>query len=269
MPNAVGDNSVQLDDTNVHNMNSVIRAQNTVSQVNTDILNISQASVTTNIPNLNMDINVLTEQITRTVTTAVMNNLTAAALFNGQTQNPITVSQPQTVSTVSHHVSPVRIGIENSSALNSDLSSSTLLNSATMSSTQSSFRANVEAAKSGFVSAAIPLLSRVPLKTKEKIWNNELVEFSTLYDEEIDDITISVKSGKITTTNSSKRKFMSIEQWTDAFNVFASVCTLKYPEQSEQLSTYLNTVRKISNENGHWFYYDTNFRKIRQSIGLQ
>ena len=34
------------------------------------------------------------------------------------------------------------------------------------------FTAHIEAAKSGFISAAISLHSMVPLKTKEKILNN-------------------------------------------------------------------------------------------------
>ena len=65
-----------------------------------------------------------------------------------------------------------------------------------------------------FISVAIQLHSRGPMKTKEMIWNewnNEFVELSTLYDGETDNVTISLKSGKISTTNSAKRKFMCIE----------------------------------------------------------
>ena len=95
-----------------------------------------------------------------------------------------------------------------------------------MSFTQSSFNAHVEAAESGFISAAIPLHFRVPIKTKKRIWNIEFVELSTSYNGETDNVTISLKSGKISTTNSAKRKCMSIEQWTDAFNVYMSVYRL-------------------------------------------
>ena len=165
--------------------------------------------------------------------------------------------------------SEAQLGNGFASLASSSTTSSAILNSSDISSSQSSFTANVEAAISGFVSAAIPLHSRVPMKTKEKIWNKEFAEFSTLHDEEVDDIMISVKSGKITTTGLARKKFMSIEQRTDAFSVFASVYRLKFPEQSEQLSIYLNTIIKISSENGHWHYYDINFRKIRQSIGLR
>lgn len=84
----------------------------------------------------------------------------------------------------------------------------------------------------------------------------------------MDDVTISVKSGHISTTSAAKKKFMSIEQWTDAFSTFSSVYRLKFPGQSEQLSTYMSIVRKISNEKGTWHYYDTNFRKIKAACNL-
>ena len=72
----------------------------------------------------------------------------------------------------------------------------------------------------------------MPIKTKEKIWSNEFVEMSTLQDEAEDGITIKVKSNEITTAGNARRRFLTVEQWTDAFNVFASVYRLKYPEQA-------------------------------------
>ena len=272
----------QSSDTSVSRTSSAGKAQTTnnpntrVNAIDIDSNNATgqngaYSTVNQDIPNnTNFDINALTEKITMTVTTAVMDNLRAVGLLQSHTEASQTVSQTQIASYAAQSTSSdAQLGINNASSTSSIISSSAILNSSDISSSQSFFTANVEAAKSGFVSAAIPLHSRVPMRTKERIWNNEFVELSTLYDEDIEDITISVKSGHITTTGSAKKKFMSIEQWTDAFNVFASVCRLKFPEQSEQLSIYLNTVRKISNENGHWHDYDVNFRKIRQSIGLR
>ena len=59
------------------------------------------------------------------------------------------------------------------------------------------------------------------------------MELSTLQDETEDGVTIKFKDGEISSTGSARRKFLSIEQWTDAFNVLASVYRLKYPEQAE------------------------------------
>ncbi|MEW8544673.1 MAG: hypothetical protein AB2693_14195 [Candidatus Thiodiazotropha sp.] len=233
------------------------------------MMNREPTTVQQNNQNQHLDVSALTEHITRTVTSAVMDNLRAAGLLDNQTQQQTTVTQSQSSSTISSPIlTASALGMNISPSLNFGPSSSAVLNSSTIPS-QSSVAAHIEASKSGFVSAAIPLHARVPMKTKEKIWNNEFVEFSTLYDEDSDDITISLKSGKLTPKGPSKKKFMTIEEWTDAFNVFAAVYRIKFPEQSEQLSSYLNTVRKISNENGNWYYYDTNFRRIRHSIGLQ
>ena len=94
------------------------------------------------------------------------------------------------------------------------------------------------------------------------------MELSTLQDETEDGVTIKFKDGEISSTGSARRNFLSIEQWTDAFNVFASVYRLKYPEQAEQLASYMNIIRKISNEGGAWYFYDTNFRKIRSAANF-
>ena len=140
-------------------------------------------------------------------------------------------------------ISPEAAGINSKIPYTSEVSSSsTGVSGQTLSFTQSSFNAHVDAAKPGFISAAIPLNSRVPMNTKERIWKNEFGELSTLYDEKTDDVTISLKSGKISTAHFAKRNFMSIEQWTDAFNGYMSVYRLKFADKSEHLSTYLNTV---------------------------
>ena len=62
---------------------------------------------------------------------------------------------------------------------------------------------------------------------------------------------------------------MSIEQLTDAFNIFASVYRLKYPSEADGLSAYMSLVRQTADRNGSWYYYDTNFRRIKQSMNLQ
>lgn len=154
------------------------------------------------------------------MTSAVINNLRAAGLLQDQTQRQLTITETQSSSAVSPPVSTAAaLGMDIAPSLNFIPSSSTVLNNSNIPS-QASVAAHTEAAKSGFVSAAIPLHARVPMKTKEKIWNHEFVELSTLYDEDSGDITISLKSGKLIQKGPSKKKFMTIEEWTDAFNVF-------------------------------------------------
>ena len=104
----------------------------------------------------------------------------------------------------------------------------------------------------------------VPQKKKEKIWANEYIDLSTLM-EDLEDISFNIRTGAVSSTTPNKRKFITIEQWTDAFNMYASVRRAKYPEEAEGLSAYMGLVRRISDEKGSWYYYDTNFRCLRQT----
>ena len=108
--------------------------------------------------------------------------------------------------------------------------------------------------KSRFVSSRVPLHTRVPQKKKEKIWANEYIDLSTLQEEDVEDISFNIRTGAVSSTTPSKHKFMTIEQWTDAFNVYASVRQVKYPEEAEGLSAYMGLVRRISDEKGSWYY---------------
>lgn len=113
-----------------------------------------------------------------------------------------------------------------------------------------------------FFSSKLPLYAMVPLKKREQIWRGEFVELSTLQEEEPDDILFNVRTGKVSSAP-SKKKYLSIEQWTDAFSIYASVFRLKYPEQAESLASYMSLIRRISAERGGWYNYDRQFRKLK------
>ena len=59
----------------------------------------------------------------------------------------------------------------------------------------------------------------VPQKKKEKIWANEYIDLSTLMEDDVDDISFNIRTGAVSSTTPNKRKFITIEQWTDAFNI--------------------------------------------------
>ena len=88
---------------------------------------------------------------------------------------------------------------------------------------------------------------------------SKYIDLSTLQEEDVEDISFNIRTGAVSSTTPSKRKFMTIEQWTGAFNVYASVRRVKYPEEAEGLSAYMGLGRRFSDEKGSWFYYDTNF----------
>lgn len=102
--------------------------------------------------------------------------------------------------------------------------------------------------KSPFVSSRVPLHANVPQKKKEKIWANEYIDLSTLQDEEVQDISFNIHTGAVLSSTSFKRKFLTIEQWTDTFNVYASVRRVKYPDEAQCLSAYMGLVRRIADE---------------------
>ena len=119
--------------------------------------------------------------------------------------------------------------------------------------------------KSKFVSSRVPLHATVSQKKKEKIWANEFIELSTLQEDEVEDICFNIHTGAVSSHQTTKKKFLTIEQWTDAFNIYASVRRVKYPDEAEGLSAYMGIVRRIAHEHGSWHYYDTNFRRLRQT----
>ena len=118
--------------------------------------------------------------------------------------------------------------------------------------------------KTRFTSSRVPLHATVNLKKKEKIWANEFIELSTLQEDEVKDISFNIHTGAVS-SNTSKKKFLAIEQWTDAFNIYASVRRLKYPEEAKGLAAYMGVVHRIAQERGSWHFYDTNFRRLRQT----
>ena len=113
-----------------------------------------------------------------------------------------------------------------------------------------------------FVPSKLPLHAMVPLKKREQIWRGEFVELSTLQEEEPEEFMFNIRTGKVS-SNASKKKFLNIEQWTDAFLVFSSVYRIKFPQEAEALASYMSLIRRIANEGGGWYNYDRQFRRLK------
>ena len=120
--------------------------------------------------------------------------------------------------------------------------------------------------KPSFTSASLPLHATVNQKVKEKIWSNEFVELSTVFEDDLrmnSNISLNFTETGATVVTNPRKRFITIEQWTDEFAKYASVMRIKYPESAESLAQYSATVRSIAKSNGNWYYYDTQFRKLR------
>ena len=105
-----------------------------------------------------------------------------------------------------------------------------------------------------------PLYSKINLKLQEKIKNNEFIEMSDiLVDHHPNDIDLhlAVKNQRVGLTSGKKRKFLTIENWTDAFSIFASVIRKNNPLHhtiSEDLAIYMDLIRQIHKDGGDWFF---------------
>jgi hypothetical protein len=118
-----------------------------------------------------------------------------------------------------------------------------------------------------------PLHTKVSVKLKEKICANEFIEMADILDPPSDlefiDFHLAVKNkGRVGLSSGKKRKFLTIEAWTDAFCIFASV--LRHFNKSnvtlhEDLAIYMDLIRSLQKDGGDWYHYDTTFRKAKQA----
>ena len=84
-----------------------------------------------------------------------------------------------------------------------------------------------------FLSASLPIDSQLSVKIKEKIWNEEFLDFGSLLSNSVHDkYQISVQNTETGAPASfclkpvfPPKKIMSIEVWQQAFNIFVGVYT--------------------------------------------
>ncbi|XP_069114874.1 uncharacterized protein [Argopecten irradians] len=114
--------------------------------------------------------------------------------------------------------------------------------------------------------ACQPLYRRVSNDMRDKIISGKFIDLASLLDNsgEQESYLRLDKSGFVQLPQSRKR-FLDINKWTDAFSIYASVLRQHNPNLREPLATYQNVVRGIASNGGHWYFYDTNFRRMRES----
>lgn len=120
---------------------------------------------------------------------------------------------------------------------------------------------NTQGNQSEYKPLGRPLHTYVTTKLKEKILSNEFVQMSDILDPptelEFVDFHLSVKDkGKVGLSSNKKKKFVTIEEWTDAFNIFSSVLRQGSPDDRdlpESLSVYMHLIRSIQKDGGTGF----------------
>ena len=68
-------------------------------------------------------------------------------------------------------------------------------------------------------------------------------------------------------TAKSKR-VKTIGDWLHAFHIFGSIYTQKYPHESPELMKYCQIIQDLASRGHNWFYYDENFRFLRQTQAM-
>ena len=122
-----------------------------------------------------------------------------------------------------------------------------------------------------FLSASLPIDSQLSAKIKEKIWNEEFVDFGSLlsnsvhdkYQTSVQNTETGAPASFCLEPVSRPKKIMSIEVWQQAFNIFVGVYTQKYLHEAPALMKYGQTTRHLAASDQNWRFYDENFRFLR------
>ncbi|KAK3107514.1 hypothetical protein FSP39_016300 [Pinctada imbricata] len=119
------------------------------------------------------------------------------------------------------------------------------------------------------VNEGIPLGNNIPLRLKQKIWNEQFVDFKSLLPNNKEtNIAIQIENNSISFNNQhTSQASLSLHQWTNAFFIFIAIYVEKKPHECNNLLKYGFTVRELGSTHGDaaWRFYDENFRKLRQS----
>ncbi|KAJ8319669.1 hypothetical protein KUTeg_002778 [Tegillarca granosa] len=115
----------------------------------------------------------------------------------------------------------------------------------------------------------IPIGATVSQKIKQKIWDDEYLDFHCLLSSYSEDpLSIDISPGIINVKQNSKyRHPLSINQWTTCFLTFMAIYIKKHLVEAPHLLKYALTVRELHQNFGDtaWRSYDEHFRKLRQS----
>lgn len=119
------------------------------------------------------------------------------------------------------------------------------------------------------------LSAHVPHQLKEKIWTHKYINLALLLKgtAELNDIFsggllhVSPDGQIEAKPKQSKETVPNIERWTDAFLIFASIYTVRYPDKVQELFKYMSIIRDASSKFPFTSCrsYDEQFR-MRQAI---
>ena len=115
---------------------------------------------------------------------------------------------------------------------------------------------------------------KVPDNIVQDIWDEKFIDLNILLEKSDDSeqgliIKYSQPGEPLTLVPpKGKSQIESIKQWSQAFDVFHSVYSRKYPHQTHNLLTYAATVKDLAAQGGDYLKYDQEFRRARTRYGI-
>jgi hypothetical protein len=119
-----------------------------------------------------------------------------------------------------------------------------------------------------FVSNTTMLGASVPEKTRKRICSDEFVDLELLIPGRDNDFSINLESragetSKVSVSHNKSKGFRSVDEWEDAFLIYASIYMASYPHEGVGLMKHLSLVRRLARQGHRWRLYDTEFRRLR------
>ena len=124
--------------------------------------------------------------------------------------------------------------------------------------------------QSTYTSLDRPIDVKVSDKIRDKIWSGQYVDLTSLLDTQHDDTaTFQIVSNAgeplRLAPHKPSNKITSLSKWTDAFLVYFTIYTRKYPDQVPKLTAYMQLIKRLAIKGGDFLFYDREFRYLRQS----
>ena len=127
-----------------------------------------------------------------------------------------------------------------------------------------------------FAQVGRPVDMKVPDSLKHKIWNDQYIDLSLLLDDTppsmLTPSPLEVVSGQgeplRVAPSKSPKTINNLGMWCDAFLVYLTVYTRKYPSATPQLTSYIKLIKTLCQRGGNYLLYDREFRYLRQANGL-
>lgn len=116
--------------------------------------------------------------------------------------------------------------------------------------------------------AGMPIGANIKDTVKNQIWLHKYVDLiDLLYPNRNCNYSLSLTPDSSTpslTLTQKKNRSLNEAEWSSAMDVFVAVYVQKYPQQLNDILTYVHYIKDLMKQGANWRYYDTNYRLDRE-----